>query len=123
MIISKFVNSFAIFGICYGLLFKVQHYPGASSLLIFGGVMLVLGFIIKRDSFFGQKSAVFIVLQSLSVILILVGFLFKVQHYPGASVMTILGWNIMAVSLIIEMILRTRKSKIDISEFGKNNDS
>ncbi len=123
MIISKFVNSFAIFGLCYGLLFKVQHYPGGSSLLILGGLMFVLGFCINRDSFLGQKSSIFIVLQSLSVMLILVGFLFKVQHYPGASMMTILGWNMLAVSLIIEVILSTRKSKVDISEFGKNNNS
>ena len=33
---KKAILALGVFGMCYGILFKVQHYPGATVLLIVG---------------------------------------------------------------------------------------
>jgi hypothetical protein len=47
--------------------------------------------------------------------------LFKIQDYPGAAILALIGWNTLAISLIIRAFSTPKKKKeeIDISQFGK----
>ncbi len=92
----KLFNALAAMGICFGALFKIQHYPGASVLLLSGLFLRIVGYLITPKeirslnpltSITNQNTFVQIT-NGISIALILVGALFKIQHYPGASIMT-----------------------------------
>ncbi len=102
----------------FASLFKMQHWPGA-------GVLLVLGFLLL--SFVFLPSAIYVnykevsnrtkkwthVVGFLGTFFISVGFLFKIQHWPGAGIAITVG-ILMICLLFLPMVLRNRlKSEHD----------
>lgn len=88
-IISGAIASFAVI---FGALFKVQHWPGANILLILGTLMLI--FLFFPTFFYMQfkeqteKRGRFIAAAGLATaIMLCLGALFKIMHWPGAIVM------------------------------------
>ena len=79
----------AVIGIALvGTFFKLQHWPGASILLVIGLSSLAmlyfpLGFYFLTDK--SEKIAA--VVSGLFLSLVPLGIMFKVQHWPGASAM------------------------------------
>jgi len=80
-----------------GSLFKIQHYPGASIMLILGTFVFVIAFLpqyliqrykSKASSFEGLEAIAFTV----SMAFLAIGLLFKIQHYPGGSLLLIIGF-------------------------------
>ena len=117
-------------GIGFGLLFRLQHYPGATVVLLGGMVFRVLQFLLTPADFrtfspFGSirknQSKVVRILQGISIAIIIVGALFKIQHYPGGSVLTIIGWLLLTIVMVIKASQNLQKetTEIDISDFGK----
>jgi hypothetical protein len=79
-----------------GILFKVQHWPGASMLLFVGLVLLALVFLpslvfskISDDKGEGKKTAYIVGL--FAGVFYITGFLFKLMHWPGASMAILIG--------------------------------
>ncbi len=127
----KVINALAAFGVCIGALFKIQHYPMASVLLIGGLVMQVIGYLITPAKYrslnpftvLRNPNAIVQIMHGMSLALIIIGVLFKIQHYPGAGVLMIVGWCTLAITLIAKVFLVASKAKhIDISNFGKDFD-
>lgn len=102
----------------FGSLFKIQHWPGAS-------VLLVLGFLLL--SFVFLPSAIYVnykevsnrtkkwthVIGFLGTFFISVGFLFKIQHWPYAGIAITIG-ILMVCLLFLPMVLINRlKSEYD----------
>lgn len=84
-----------------GTLFKVQHWPGAGSLLMVGDVILLFLFIpsllyYKMNSTTDRKKMQVYFLGALSLMLFLAGSFFKMFHWPGAQILIIVG----SISLI-----------------------
>jgi len=80
----------------FGILFKVQHWPGASILITLGLVLLGLLFLpslvfskISDDKKEGNKTAY--ILGLIAGVFYIAGFLFKIMHWPGASILIFLG--------------------------------
>lgn len=91
--------------ITVGALFKIQHWPGAGLLLVFGFLFLGAIFfpsslwVLKKES--KLKGSLFIYLISmLGGIVLIFGILFKVQHYPGAGILLTIGFLSIALLLI-----------------------
>lgn len=89
LLISGGVSSAVLF---LGLLFKFMHWPGAAVMLVFGVTILSLVFLplmftlkIKEEKHIKDK--VIIGIGTFSAILISLGILFKVMHWPGANAM------------------------------------
>ena len=127
----KLINSLAAFGICMGAMFKIQHYPMASILLIGGLVLQIVGYFVSpaKNKTMNPFTAVrhpnlgLQIAHSFSVAFIILGALFKVQHYPGASIFMIIGWSSLAVTLIVKVYVPPKEPEdIDISNFGKGID-
>lgn len=131
VLFKKIILALALFGICYGAVFKIQHYPGASFLLLVGTVALVINIVLSMvwsggggealkifSPSYSRNTQIFI---GISGAIICLGILFRIQHYPGASIMNLLGWNMFAISLIIRAFStpKNKKAKVDISEFGQ----
>lgn len=94
-----FLHIIAIVGgvaLMFGILFKIQHWPGASILLTSGWVILLLIFlpiwlIIHAINSSNKKETLIYTTGVIGVIIFELSTLFKVQHWPGASIMLIIG--------------------------------
>ncbi len=114
---------FLIF-IIAGFTFKMQHWPGGSIFLLFGlflsGILYLPLLFIQRikenkniltviTNLFGLISSVFIVF----------GVMFKIQHWPGASMMLIAGSTLLIVPTLILYVVQQLKNKVPFSEYFK----
>lgn len=131
VIFKKIILALAVFGICYGAFFKIQHYPGASFLLLVGSVALMINIVLSMvwrggggevlkifSSSYSRSTQMFI---GIGGAVLCLGILFKIQHYPGTVILSFIGWNMFAISLIIRTFStpKNKKAKVDISEFGQ----
>lgn len=105
----------AAFIFLIGVIFKVQHYPGAGILITLSCIVISLGYGLplffeknKFTSNFYQKFFNFLVL--LLMLLIPTGFMFKVQHWPYAGALIYLG-NILLFICIPFIIINAVQSK------------
>jgi len=93
IIILVFLSGFAFIN---GTLFKIQHWPFANILLVFGELLTILtliiggiSYLISRRSQTGSK--ILTAVGILGIVLFFLGTLFKLEHWPGATIMLILG--------------------------------
>ena len=72
-----------------GILFKNQHWMGANAILITGVAAGVLSAVFMIASFVGKLTSGLekfnIIFTSLAIIFVLLAFLFKIMHWPGAA--------------------------------------
>ncbi len=119
--IIKIVGYISLLLISFGTLFKLQHWPGSSLLLIYGNLILSLCFIplffTKRisnsSSTIERKSNIF---GMISLILLFLGALFKIQHWPAASLMLVLGifaFAVIAFPMYILHKVNDQESKVN----------
>jgi hypothetical protein len=106
----KIAGTIAPILLAFAALFKIEHWPGA-------GIMLVLGFFIL--TFFLLPSAVYVNYREVSnktrllahisgliaAILVSVGFLFKIQHWPGAGWLLLTGMSAAALVYLPAVII------------------
>jgi hypothetical protein len=80
----------------YGTLFKIQHWPFANILLIIGELLTIITIIIGGITFLISKSTSkdrkgLLVIGIIGLVGFSLGTLFKIQHWPGASILLLLG--------------------------------
>lgn len=90
MIVSGWISSIFIF---VGSFFKIMHWPGASILLILGlGISALLFvpllFTLKIKERKETRDKAVLILGLMICSLIFMSTLFKIQHWPGASILT-----------------------------------
>ena len=103
--------------IIMGALFKSMHWPGAGMMIVLGAsslsmyAILVSGFIkfsnILSPPSIDEQFKMFaskLKILALSTSIVIIGLLFKIQHWPGAGPMLIVGMTSMAVVSIFYMV-------------------
>jgi hypothetical protein len=117
---NLFLHILAIVGgiiLMFGILFKIQHWPGASKLLIGGwGILLLLflpiwliNYAVKSKN---KKETWIYAIGVIGVIIFELSTLFKIQHWPGASIMIIVG-AILIVSVFLPLYVKNIYKKTD----------
>jgi hypothetical protein len=109
-----------------GTMFKVQHWPGASIMLVLGLVGLALVFLpafaryrirdarqknepINKGLWIGGIAA---------GMLVIIGTLFKIMHWPGAGIALIISWSMLAVVILPLLVLnQLKQSERQINSF------
>lgn len=107
--------------VLFGTLFKIMHWPGANEMVIagLGTVIFIIPFyfivrIKYTPNFFG-KFAYFSLIFSTCVSIL--GVLFKIMHWPGASEMCIVGIaSLIFPSLLFYAIYQAKKSNNNFKE-------
>jgi len=107
----------------FGSLFKIEHWPGAS-------ILLVLGFFLL--SFVFLPSAIYVSYKEVSnrankwthfmgffgTFFMTVGFLFKLNHWPGAEIAMLLGFILISlVFLPMVMINKFREKEVAVPKY------
>jgi len=112
---TRIIGYIGLIPLLIGSLFKIQHWPGAGLLIVLSVSLLVVAFmpmyivhrIIKRTSTLGMIEGIMLGVTGMFVLL---GMLFKIQHWPGGGVMMIVGNTMLAFTLGI-MIVRAIEAK------------
>jgi hypothetical protein len=99
-----------------GCLFKIMHWPGAAIVLVTGITMLALLFIplaikscIKTET--DKKTRIFYLLTAIVAAVNLLGAMFKINHWPGSSLLLIIGIPLPFVVLLPVYLLSNRDDK------------
>ena len=101
----KLIGLISMTMITVGALFKIQHWPGAGILLVFGFLFLATVFfptalwVMKKESKL-QGNLFPYIISIMGGIIFIIGILFKVQHYPGAGLMLTIGFSSIGLVLI-----------------------
>ncbi len=91
-----------------GMVFKNFHWPGAGVLVLLGalvGIVFLFMFLANGTPLLKsglEKSNGTVVAIAMSIVL--AGFTFKVQHWPGASILFIVSHIILFISVILMFI-------------------
>lgn len=84
--ISALVSSILL---ASGIFFKSQHWMGANVIFIAGAVAGVLAAVLIISSYTGNLTSglekINIIFTSAAIVVVLLGFLFKIMHWPGAA--------------------------------------
>lgn len=102
-----------------GALFKVQHWPGASIFLAAGLVTLAFAFlpiyaVVKKREAEAKNEAFnsrLIIGGVIAGSLVIIGALFKIMHWPGAGIVILVSWSLVAVILFPYIVLNQLKQK------------
>ncbi|MBS1637422.1 MAG: hypothetical protein JST26_16015 [Bacteroidetes bacterium] len=102
MIIS---GTFSAAATSAGIFFKFMHWPGASALLVLGiavasFLFLPLLFTLKAKEKTKTRDKIIIGLGTIAAILLSLGILFKIMHWPGANMMGVLMISVMLLLFI-----------------------
>ncbi len=105
-----------------GIVFKIQHWPGASILILLAcasfslayGVQLFLEKLKFLEDFFSKFVAAWVLLL---MIALPASFIFKLQHYPGAEAVVSLSQFFLFVSIPI-LIVYAFKTKEDVKKLN-----
>ena len=113
MKISGYVSSMMIL---IGSFFKFQHWPGANVMIVVGvfflaTLFLPLLFILKfKSTEENNRSIVLSIIGFISSLLICVGILFRILHWPGARIMIIIGCVLLLLGYLPIYILSIYKN-------------
>lgn len=99
-----------------GVLFKLQHWPGAGVLLMLGWIFIlfvflpILMFVKMRESTSGREKWV-IILGIIGLIIFELATMFKLFHWPGAAVLMVVG-SVLLVSVFLPLFTYNRFKSI-----------
>ncbi|NOZ47440.1 MAG: hypothetical protein GXO79_11755 [Chlorobi bacterium] len=109
----------------FGNYFKVQHWPGASVLMIIGalaGIVFLFMYLFGDVANLNEgKERTNGVLGAITMILVLIGFTFKIMHWPGANIGVYFGHAVLllfSIYLFIDASNETDANKQTIKVFN-----
>jgi hypothetical protein len=86
-----------------GVLFKIQHYPGASLLLLLSLTVLSIIYLVRAfltyQNISGLSKVSYIV-SSLGRSILMIGIIFKIQHFLGASLLLLVGLSFTVLGFV-----------------------
>ena len=93
IVILTFVSGFTFM---YGTLFKLMHWPFANILLVVGEILTILtiiiggiSYLLSKQSKTGRKGLT--IAGIIGITAFFIGTLFKIQHWPGAKILLLIG--------------------------------
>jgi len=103
------------FLILLGVGFKSQHWAGAGVMLTLGAVLFALGYSvllwIDKNKIAQSSYQKFVNLMTmLTMLIIMAGFLFKIQHWPGAGVGIYAGHILLLLMIPILFVQASRET-------------
>jgi hypothetical protein len=118
-----FIESMSFLIYCSGILFKFNHWPGASALMILSTILLINYFIKSSIVIFRNErkqsieTAWFFQILFLFIILNLLGTLFKTMHWPLANMigyLTVFALLFIGVCIVIRKKFNYSSRKVSI---------
>jgi hypothetical protein len=112
---KKILNVSGLLFVLGGLIFKANHLPGASILILLSVLSIILSLVLpalKDNKEAGMNDRLNFILIGISVICV-IGATFKIFHWPGASALGIVGYILM---IVLPGIILVDKTDFKISK-------
>ena len=123
--LNLWIASIACVVFFFGNYFKVQHWPGAGILMTLGaliGVAFILFYLFGNLGDLSEgKEKTNGIIGGITMIVVLIGFLFKIQHWPAANVLIYIGHAallIYGISLLVDAFGEVDENKKVIKVFS-----
>lgn len=115
------VSSFLLIGV----FMKIQHWPGAGVVITLAAALFALGYSVLLyidKSAFAQSSfqRLVNVMTLFTMIIVMIAFLFKVQHWPGAGAGIIVG-HLILFTMIPILFIQGSKESDPVKKLNFNN--
>ena len=112
---TRIIGYIGLIPLLIGSLFKIQYWPGGGLLIVLSVSLLVMAFmpmfivhrITKRTSTLGMIEGIVL---GVTGVFVLLGMLFKIQHWPGGGMMMVVGNTLLAFAIGV-MIVRAMEAK------------
>lgn len=123
-LISGVVSSIIVL---IGVLFKIMHWPGAAIVLLIGIVIFATAYALllfndKQKLATTKIQKLYNVFVMLAMVLISLGFLFKMLNWPGAGIMIYIS-NVALLALIPIMFIKASKETETVKKLNFYNES
>ncbi len=98
-----YIRSISIAGLLLGILFKTLHWPGANVIVLASSVLVIvtLSLLLFRKSGPLSVQLQWPAMLVGSVIAVVIGGVFKVQHWPGANMLLLVGLSVCAAWFLL----------------------
>lgn len=119
--VNSVLGAIISFFLLIGVTFKMMHWPGAGPLIVFSASLLSLYMIpVAIGNILQYKNNIFIGIcngiGAFSGMILSIGLLFTIMHWPGSSVMMLMGLMFSIITIFFFMILYiTAKEPIQLS--------
>jgi hypothetical protein len=116
--LMKTVGVLSLIMIAFGTLFKIEHWPGAGILLVLGFFILLFIFLpslvyLNYREVSNKTKAFTHIAGYLAGVLLISGFVFKVQHWPGTSFLISGGTLLAALIFLPALFISKFKTAIN----------
>ncbi len=110
-----------------GSIFKTLHWPGAGIIIVVGIALFAvlyatLLFIDKQKYATDMMQKISNICVYIAMVVISLGFLFKVMHWPGAGVMIYLGF-LPIIALLVVSLVRSSAEKDALRKLNVTNEA
>jgi len=110
-----------------GVAMKFEHWPGAGIVITIAAVLFAFGYAVLL---YIDKNALAIndfqkfvnLLTMIAMIIIMIGFVFKFQHWPGARIGLYAG-HLMLIALIPTLFIHASKESDPVKKLNFNNEA
>lgn len=124
--IADFIYSLGTILVMLGIVFRFLNYPGATVLLMLGVLCAAVSYLSKTFSKELEKDEELTksqkrlertakVFRNLSAAALIIGAMFKIQHWPGASLLILIGGALMLVSFVFQVLKLFSSSEVEES--------
>ena len=108
-IINAIIGAIITFIILMGVMFKMMHWPGAAPMIVLGTAFLSLYvYLVAIYNILSNKGKIILKIcngaGAFFGSILIVGFLFKIMHWPGGGVMTLAGMTFSSITLLLLLI-------------------
>ena len=121
--VTKTIGIVGGFALLFGGIFKMMHWPGASILLVFGMIPVImfifmwLGASLKNVT--NSKEKIALMVLGLLLFLMALSAVFRIQHWPGAKIMMLTHYILLVVLLIPVFFIYLNSEVDDTKKNGR----
>lgn len=122
-----FIGVVSSFLMLAGVVLKIQHWPGAGICMTLGAALFALGYavllLIDKNAIAQNSYQKLInIMTFLSMLIIMISFLFKFQHWPGAGFGVFLG-NFLLLAMIPLLFVHASKETDPVKKLNFSNEA
>ncbi len=97
-----------------GAIFKIQHFLGAGAILALSFVLMAFVFLpaalyVMKKEITMKGGIIIFIIALIGGIPLLLGVLFKIQHWPGANILLLLGYLVISLVFIPSLLISKLK--------------
>lgn len=110
---KNFINPLALLCLISGIMFKIQHWPGANALIVLSALGMLISLFIVFLEGNGEMPKRIHFLLLITLMVFIVGGIFRFMHWLGADIIGSIGYFL---AVVMTVVLSINKDSFTISK-------